>query len=66
MHSEDRAVQDRSVSEYRKLGNPRNEEFAEKHRDQIVRFGRFPGRNRALGRVSSVEEKFALADGAAF
>ncbi len=66
MHSEDSAVQDRSVAEFQKLGKPRNVDFAEQHRQQIARFGRFPGRNRALGRVSSEEEREALANGAAF
>ena len=66
MHSEDLAVQKRSVEEFRKLGQPLNVDFAEKHLSQIERFGRFPGRNQALGRVSTAEEKEALADGAAF
>ena len=66
MHSEDLAVQNRSVAEFRKLGEPLNADFAERHRDQIIRFGRFPGRNQALGRVSTAEEKEALAAGAAF
>jgi len=30
--------------------------FAVRHRDAIARFGRFPARNRALGRQSSPEE----------
>ncbi|KAF4633362.1 hypothetical protein G7Y89_g4757 [Cudoniella acicularis] len=30
--------------------------MAERHRDAILRFGRFPGRNEALGRVSTPEE----------
>lgn len=30
--------------------------FAEKHRDIVARFGRFPHRNDVLGRTSSVEE----------
>lgn len=66
MHSEDLAVQARSVAEFRKLGKPLNVDFAEKHRQQIARFGRFPGRNRALGRVSTAEERDALDNGAAF
>jgi uncharacterized protein (DUF924 family) len=32
-------------------------DFARLHRDVIARFGRFPTRNRALGRVSSPEEE---------
>lgn len=66
MHSEDLEVQERSVAEFRKLGQPLNIDFAEKHLNQIKRFGRFPGRNKALARVSSTEEKAALAAGAAF
>jgi uncharacterized protein (DUF924 family) len=33
-----------------------NVDFARRHRDVIVRFGRFPHRNAALGRESSSEE----------
>ncbi|MBB5320374.1 DUF924 family protein [Marinobacter oulmenensis] len=39
---------------------------AKDHRDIIVRFGRFPHRNRALGRPSTVEEKSYLENGARF
>jgi uncharacterized protein (DUF924 family) len=35
--------------------------FALRHRDVIARFGRFPARNRALGRESSLEEANFLA-----
>lgn len=66
MHSEDAAMQDRSVEEFRRLGNAQNLDFALKHRDQIARFGRFPGRNKALGRVSTPSETGALLAGAAF
>jgi uncharacterized protein (DUF924 family) len=31
-------------------------DFARRHRDVIARFGRFPHRNRALGRASTAEE----------
>jgi len=31
-------------------------DFAHQHRDQIVRFGRFPHRNEVLGRSSTPEE----------
>ncbi len=53
MHSEALAIQDRSVAEFERLGDPLNVDFARKHRDQIARFGRFPGRNQSLGRVST-------------
>lgn len=36
--------------------------FAEKHRDLIHRFGRFPHRNVDLGRISTPEEKAFLAE----
>ena len=36
------------------------------HRDIIVRFGRFPHRNRALGRPSTAEEKIYLENGSRF
>lgn len=38
-------------------------EFARKHRDIVKRFGRFPHRNRALGRASTPEEIRYLAEG---
>ena len=38
------------------LTDPRTADFARRHRDVIARFGRFPHRNAALGRVSSAEE----------
>lgn len=37
--------------------------FARHHRDIIQRFGRFPHRNRVLGRESSPQELTFLADG---
>jgi len=66
MHSEDLATQDRAVEEFKRLGNPLNIDFALKHRDQIARFGRFPGRNKALGRVSTLEERVLIDSGATF
>ena len=66
MHSEEIEVQARCVAEFRRLGNQLNLDFAIQHRDQIARFGRFPGRNKALGRVSTPEERAALEAGAAF
>lgn len=73
-HAEDEGVQARSVresealardcpEEYREIleGNAR---FAREHRDIVVRFGRFPHRNRVLGRESTAKETAWLADGA--
>lgn len=36
--------------------------FAVRHRDIIARFGRFPHRNKILGRVSTAEESVFLAE----
>lgn len=66
MHSEMIADQQRSLVEYARLGDADVLEFARLHHDQIARFGRFPGRNAALGRRSSEAEQQALAEGAAF
>ncbi len=38
--------------------------YAREHRDVVARFGRFPHRNKALGRQSTDEELAYLADGA--
>ncbi len=55
-HSEDLADQDRSVALFEAMGNDFYTDFARKHRDVIVRFGRFPHRNEVLGRTSTDEE----------
>ncbi len=66
MHSELLADQQRCVAEFERLGNDALTGFARHHHDQIAAFGRFPGRNAALGRRSSEAERSALAEGAAF
>jgi len=65
-HSEALADQDEVVSRYRQLvadADPRLRtsfegflDFAVRHRDIIARFGRFPHRNRVLGRESTEDE----------
>jgi uncharacterized protein (DUF924 family) len=60
MHTEKMADQERCVAEFERLGG-NNLKFAILHHDQIKRFGRFPGRNKALGRVSSAEEREVIA-----
>lgn len=55
-HSEDRAVQDRSMQLFGELGVPENLHYARLHKVIIDRFGRFPHRNAALGRTSTPEE----------
>lgn len=56
MHSEDLAVQENALPLFERFSDPRTADFARRHRDVIARFGRFPHRNAALGRVSSAEE----------
>ena len=56
MHSEDLAVQEQSLPLFEQFSDPRTADFARRHRDVIARFGRFPHRNEALGRLSSAEE----------
>ena len=65
-HSEDLEDQDRSVELFGELAESIPEEkrptfsnfvdYAQKHREVIARFGRFPHRNRILDRESTAEE----------
>ena len=66
MHSESRADQDRALDEFAKLGDANVLDFAKRHEAQIAKFGRFPGRNAALGRRTTADEQDALDSGAAF
>lgn len=66
MHSEAPADQDRSVALYRAAGLEYNLKFAQHHRDIVRRFGRFPHRNKVLGRQSTAEEQAYLASDEAF
>jgi uncharacterized protein (DUF924 family) len=69
-HSEDLADQDMSVRLFASLESAEGSntlDYAERHRDVIRRFGRFPHRNAALGRVSTADEEAYLAEpGAGF
>jgi len=60
MHNEDPAVQVRSVELFAGLDLPDALLAALEHKDAIDRFGRFPYRNKALGRVSTPEEEAFL------
>ena len=63
MHSEALANQERAVALMQAIGDAEGIKHAEAHRDLIRRFGRFPFRNQALGRVSTREEVEYLAAG---
>jgi uncharacterized protein (DUF924 family) len=76
MHAEELAMQDRALALFGALAAeapPEQAEqragavkYAEKHREVIVRFGRFPHRNGALGRTSTAEEWEYLKAGGEF
>ncbi len=77
-HAEDATVQERGVAlveqlvagcspELRALGVQEWLAYAREHRDIIARFGRFPHRNRCLGRESTAaEQEFLGASGRTF
>ena len=65
MHSEELSDQQRALVEFQKR-DPFNYKFAILHHEQIKRFGRFPGRNQALGRVSTAEEREVIERGETF
>ena len=60
-HSEDLADQERSVALFQPLGGVYLD-YAIRHREVIVRFGRFPHRNRILSRPSTAEEEAFLKE----
>lgn len=62
-HSEDLADQDRSVALFEAAGDKTFLPYATSHREAIRKFGRFPHRNAALGRVNTPEEQAWLDAG---
>ncbi|HEY9163174.1 MAG TPA: DUF924 family protein [Magnetovibrio sp.] len=66
-HSEALCEQERAIALFEAMGNKELLEWAQKHKIIIERFGRFPHRNKVLGRVSSDEERdFLSQDGSSF
>ena len=73
-HAEDLDLQRRSIEQFGSLAAEagdawrgylaENVHYARDHHDVIERFGRFPHRNRVLGRESTAQELRYLADGA--
>jgi len=66
MHSENLADQDLSVRCFEKANLEGNTRFAKHHRGIIEEFGRFPHRNKILGRKSTQKELDYLASDRAF
>jgi len=67
-HSEDLADQEQCCRLVReRIGDALYVDAAERHREVIARFGRFPHRNKALGRASTPDEEHYLSQpGAGF
>jgi uncharacterized protein (DUF924 family) len=63
MHSEHLADQLRCIELSRAAGHTESLKWAEHHADIIRRFGRFPHRNRLLGRATTPEEQAFLDEG---
>ena len=63
MHSEQLPDQLRCIELFAGTSNTENKEYAEHHADIIRRFGRFPHRNRILGRDTTPEEQAFLDAG---
>lgn len=67
MHSENLDDQNMSVELFKQVGDRANVEYAIRHRDIVAQFGRFPHRNKVLGRSSTLdEEQFLLQPGSSF
>ena len=56
MHSESRMIHERAVELFSDPELKLNLEFEYKHKKIIDRFGRYPHRNKVLGRISTSEE----------
>ena len=65
-HSEALAEQQRAVDLFTALGDANLLGYAVAHRDVITRFGRFPHRNAALGRINTPDEQAWLDAGGGF
>ena len=63
MHSEQLPDQLHCIELFRRTENAENLGYAERHADIIRRFGRFPHRNRILGRSTTSEEQAFLDAG---
>lgn len=64
MHGEAMDDQQLSMTLFEGAQDAKSLKFASEHHSIIARFGRFPHRNAALGRVSSPEEEEAIRQGA--
>jgi len=67
MHSESIKMHEIAVNLFQRNGIKANLDFEQRHKDVIERFGRYPHRNKILGRESTnAELKFLLQPGSRF
>lgn len=67
MHSESLQIHEVAVELFRKNGIQNNLDFEFKHKKIIEKFGRYPHRNKVLGRQSTAEElEFLAQPGSSF
>ena len=67
MHSESAVIHETAMNLFDGPGMEENFRFEKAHRDIILRFGRYPHRNKILGRISTDEEEaFLKTPGSSF
>ena len=67
MHSESLDIHEVAVGLFRSNGNQNNLDYEFKHKKIIEQFGRYPHRNKVLGRQSTAEEiEFLTGPGSSF
>ncbi|PRC93042.1 DUF924 family protein [Solimicrobium silvestre] len=67
MHSESVLIHEQALQLFAQPGLENSLHFEQRHRDIILRFGRYPHRNAILGRVSTPEEiEFLEQPGSSF
>jgi uncharacterized protein (DUF924 family) len=66
MHSESAAIHQEALRLFEALGNSEALRYEQAHREVILRFGRYPGRNEALGRASTADEVRYLEESGGF
>lgn len=67
MHSEEKSVHEEAVKLFSQLGLENNLKFERLHKKIIDQFGRYPHRNKILGRISTAEEiEFLKTEGSSF
>lgn len=57
MHSESRIIHEEAMHLFKALGDEETLKFEEMHKNIIDKFGRFPHRNKIIGRNSTIREE---------